>query len=406
MRVSTQQLFLQNIASISDLNAQTQRAQQQIASGKKQLSAADDPVSAARILQLEGQLSASEQYQRNIELAENRLQLIESSLASAETIIFRVQELMVQANDGALSNSDRQAIALEIDERLSELADLTNTRDRDGDYIFAGFKTEDAPFVKVGGSYQYRGDEGVRLVQTSNSSYTAISESGEALFNNIATGSNLAVASAIDSNSSAVVVTSVEVVDQAQFDAVFGEDYVIEFNPGGNIVPAGPNYSITRRSDGAVIATNQPYDPATGISVNGLQLSLSGTPLPGDQFLVESTRSRDMLSTVQFIADNVAAIDNDADRQAFFQQVDIGLDNILESLSRGRSRIGARLNTLDSTRDTLTASDLNNQEILGEIRDLDYAEAVSNLTFLSFVLEATQQSFVRVSGLSLFNFLR
>lgn len=406
MRVSSQQLFLQNIANISDLNAQTQRAQQQIASGKKQLSAADDPVAAVRILQLENQLSSSDQFQRNIDLAENRLQTIESSLASIESVILRIQELMTRANNGAFSNEDRRAIALEMEERLAELVTLANTRDRDGDYVFGGFKTSEPPFVQVGNNFEYRGDEGVRLVQTSDSSYTAISVSGETLFQNISTGSNLAKGGVHPANLSDVEVLDVTVEDQVQFDAVFGEDYIIQFNPVANVAPAGPNYSVLRRDDGAVLVADQPYDPVSGISFNGLQITLSGTPLPGDVYTVESTRQRDLLSTVRFLADNVAAIADPTDRQVFFEQADESLDNVMETLSRGRSRIGARLNSLDSTRDSLAASTLNNQEILGEIRDLDYAEAVSNLTFLTFVLEATQQSFVRVSGLSLFNFLR
>ncbi|WP_281955339.1 flagellin, partial [Pseudophaeobacter arcticus] len=72
----------------------------------------------------------------------------------------------------------------------------------------------------------------------------------------------------------------------------------------------------------------------------------------------------------------------------------------------GRSKIGARLNTLETARNTQDSLDLANNEIVSELRDLDYAEAVSRLTFQSFVLEAAQSSFVRISSLSLFNFLR
>ena len=48
---------------------------------------------------------------------------------------------------------------------------------------------------------------------------------------------------------------------------------------------------------------------------------------------------------------------------------------------------------------------LATQSLVSKVRDLDYAEAVSRLSFQSFVLEAAQQSFVRVSRLSLFNAL-
>jgi flagellar hook-associated protein 3 FlgL len=44
-------------------------------------------------------------------------------------------------------------------------------------------------------------------------------------------------------------------------------------------------------------------------------------------------------------------------------------------------------------------------ETLAEIRDLDYAEALSLLSQQLFGLEAAQQTFARVQGLSLFRFL-
>jgi len=67
--------------------------------------------------------------------------------------------------------------------------------------------------------------------------------------------------------------------------------------------------------------------------------------------------------------------------------------------------LGARMNSIDSTRNLHVDLELQAQEVLSKVRDLDFAEAVSRLSFQSFLLEAAQQSFVRVSGLSLFNAL-
>ena len=41
---------------------------------------------------------------------------------------------------------------------------------------------------------------------------------------------------------------------------------------------------------------------------------------------------------------------------------------------------------------------------LSELEDLDYAKAISQLTQETFVLEAAQASFSKISGLSLFNY--
>ena len=161
---------------------------------------------------------------------------------------------------------------------------------------------------------------------------------------------------------------------------------------------------------GAVESTDVPYDPVVGIQFNGISVALDGVPQQGDQYLIQSTNTGDMLGTIQGIVDNIASFPDDTngsdERSAFIGDTIDNLNNIQDSLLQGRSRIGARLNTIDTTRSTLEAANISNQEILSDIRDLDYAEAISTLSFQSFVLEAAQQSFTRIAGLSLFNFLR
>ena len=49
--------------------------------------------------------------------------------------------------------------------------------------------------------------------------------------------------------------------------------------------------------------------------------------------------------------------------------------------------------------------DLQFNEALSRLEDVDYAEAVSNLTQQRTFLQAAQQSFLKVSNLSLFNYL-
>jgi flagellar hook-associated protein 3 FlgL len=387
MRLSTQTFFQNSSTAIIDINSQVQRLQQQISSGERLLTAADDPVAAARILQLESELGKSDQYKRNIDLAEGRLQLIEGSVAGVEDIIQRVRELVIQSGNGALTNNERTQIATEIEERTKQLVDLTNTRDSGGDYIFGGFNVDAPAFAENASGFDYQGDEGVRLVQIANSSYVAISESGERLFSDIPVSRNEVATTAVSANLGGVAITSAEITDQAAFDAVFPEDFVVTF-------------------DGAAVATDGAYNAASGITLSGFTLELDGVPQQGDQFVVQSTNTSDMLTTVQRIARDMATFNNSTDRDAFIADALNDLDSVFDTLSQGRSRIGARLNTIESTRNTLEITDVNNQATLSSIRDLDYNEAISQLSFQSFVLEAAQQSFVRVSNLSLFNFLR
>lgn len=80
-------------------------------------------------------------------------------------------------------------------------------------------------------------------------------------------------------------------------------------------------------------------------------------------------------------------------------------DRIIENLINVQTNIGARVNSIDSQVSENEARDLQLQKTRSEISDLDYAEAISRLTFQSTALQAAQQSFVRIQGLSLFDFI-
>ncbi|MDX1636172.1 MAG: flagellin, partial [Marinobacter sp.] len=81
----------------------------------------------------------------------------------------------------------------------------------------------------------------------------------------------------------------------------------------------------------------------------------------------------------------------------------INLDNGQESILKTQTELGGRLNAVESSEKFLEDSALYTKEIRSQLQDVDYAEAISKLSFQSFVLEAAQQSFARVSQLSLFD---
>ncbi len=81
------------------------------------------------------------------------------------------------------------------------------------------------------------------------------------------------------------------------------------------------------------------------------------------------------------------------------------LDSALDSVLDVRASIGARLNAIDSQRNMNDTFDLMLQENRSSLEDLDYAEAISRFERQMLALQASQQSFVKIQGLSLFNYL-
>lgn len=81
------------------------------------------------------------------------------------------------------------------------------------------------------------------------------------------------------------------------------------------------------------------------------------------------------------------------------------MDSALESVMNTRAAVGSRMNMLDNQRNANDGFSLVLQENRASLEDLDYAEAVSRFEQQMLALQASQQTFVKIEGLSLFNYL-
>lgn len=183
MRISTQMMQRLAVSSILERQSSLSQTQQQLATGRRILTPAEDPAASTQILMNNQRLSITEQYQTNADRALSRLESEESILVAAGNSLQRIRELAVQGQSAALGQDSRDAIAAEVWQRLDELFDLANSKDGSGEYLFSGFKGNTQPFVNAGpGVYNYQGDQGQRKLQISPTRQTATSDSGSSLF--------------------------------------------------------------------------------------------------------------------------------------------------------------------------------------------------------------------------------
>ncbi len=119
--------------------------------------------------------------------------------------------------------------------------------------------------------------------------------------------------------------------------------------------------------------------------------------------------TRDLLSTVQSLVDTLegaaAGTIDEATYRSQLASAQDDLDLALDHVLTVRARVGARLNEVEAQRDIAADFQLYSTESLSAVEDLDYAEATGRLQLQLTVLQASQQAFVRVQGLSLFNYL-
>jgi flagellar hook-associated protein 3 FlgL len=81
------------------------------------------------------------------------------------------------------------------------------------------------------------------------------------------------------------------------------------------------------------------------------------------------------------------------------------LKNSLGHISKARGNIGAQLNQVESLTTAGTDLSLQFDTRLSKLQGLDYAEAISRFNQQTVQLQASQQSFAKVSQLSLFNLI-
>src|SRR5690606_20386323 len=114
MRLSTNQMFNANVAGYQKGYAGLVKTQEQITSGNRIQTPADDPVGSARLLQLEQQSALLGQYKNNLTDATNSLTQEHSILDSMILVAQRARELAGHAGNGAYNDHDRKAIASEL----------------------------------------------------------------------------------------------------------------------------------------------------------------------------------------------------------------------------------------------------------------------------------------------------
>lgn len=183
MRISSAQFFQMNVAQMNDQQAQLAQLYQQISSGVSLQTPADNPVGAAQAVQLSMTSATLSQYATNQNAALTSLQAEDQALQSVSSVLTSVQTLVVRAGDGSLSDSDRSALATQLQGYRDQLMTLGNSNDGAGNYLFAGLNNSTAPFTtSANGSVSYIGDSGTRNVQISDTSTVSQGDTGAAVF--------------------------------------------------------------------------------------------------------------------------------------------------------------------------------------------------------------------------------
>jgi flagellar hook-associated protein 3 FlgL len=396
MRISTSWMAQQSVNSMLDGQANLSDLQNRINSGKRINQPSDDPVGAARALELSHMTADVAQYQRNITAANARLGLEDQALSTSSDALTRVRTLVLQAINGSQTDETRADIAAELTQIRTQLMGLANGKDGNGDYLFAGNQVGAQPFALQGGTVVYAGDDGQRMVAAGPGMQVATGDPGSAVFMNIPTGNGTFQVSAGAGNAGSAVAGAISVTDRTQWD---NGSYTIAFT-------SPTAYEVRDASNNVVSSGSYSNDGNAVVAFRGVQIAVSGTPAAGDSFGVGPSGKQDVFTTLGNIIDALHTVGGGtAMRNALNEQFS-NLDQAIGTLTQTRAAIGGRMNALDQQQSLNGDLSLQYQTSLSDVQDLDYYDAISKLNLQSTALQAAQMTYTKVQGSTLFDYLR
>jgi flagellar hook-associated protein 3 FlgL len=401
MRVSTAQFYFQNSQQLTNKQSEVNDQINYLSSGKRVITAKDDAVSYGTLAGYKDELANIEKYKRNIIQAENRNSLQDISFGNAENLMQELKRIFTQANNGTLSSADLDSLAEQAKNSQSQLLDIANTKDETGGYIFAGFQTHKEPFsLQPDNTVLYQGDSGVRELQIAKNVSVATNQSGDVAFSNIPNEIGDFSANYIN-NSSGFSVNNATITDPSSYDtATNPPDYKFLFS--------APNDLTVTDGNGVVVVPTAPYTAGQTIAFNGVEVQLSGNPLPGDEVDISPEQSINIFNTIKSAIDWMQAGSsptNPLQHEVNYGEILSQLDQGLNHMTTRRSEAGIRLQLIGSQESNHADAELTLASGKSNIEDLDFAKAVANFEQSKVALQAAQQSFVQVKDLNLFNFI-
>ncbi|KWZ36233.1 flagellar hook-associated protein FlgL [Burkholderia anthina] len=411
MRISSAQYFQLNVTQMNDQQAQLAQLYQQIASGVSLQTAADNPVGAAQAVQLSMTSATLSQYATNQTTALASLQAEDQALQNVSGVLTSAQTLLVRAGDGSLSDSNRAALATQLQGYRDQLLTLANTNDGAGTYLFAGTNNSAPPFKAApNGSVAYVGDTGTRDVQIADSSTVSQSDTGAAVFMSVPAIGSTPVPSAGAANTGTATIGTVTVTNPAA--ATNGHQFAITF--GGT--PAAPTYTVTDNSVSPPSTTPaQAYSAGSAISLgNGMTVTVSGTPAVGDTFAVDpapqASGGADIFSTLDAMisALNKPVTGNPVASAALTNALMTGstkLGNTMRNVTTIQASVGGREQEVKAMQAVNQSAALQTSSNLSDLTSTNMVTTISQYLQVQNALTGAQKAYVQLQNMSLFQYI-
>lgn len=409
--ISTSLFHTLNTRSLSDVTERISGLQGEISSGKNDPRASADPVRALRLSAVSEQTDALDRFSTNIKRVESRLDQADIVLKEATNVQRRIRDLALRTASDTATSEERKSVGIEVTQLRQSLLGLANSRDETGHALFGGFQTRGDPFVDGPDGVSYRGDGGQTRLQVSESLSLPSGVSGADIFGGEA---GTTIFDAIDdflatlgndgTFPSEAATSQGTMLLQPALTRDVGTWSMTLSGPAGE-VPL--SFEVADGSiSGAVDAINA-QTANTGVSAlrdpdtGGILLSTTGE-IGISNVTSTAVRTGPLIGVTSDQGVSSAVVAPDQTRNAVIARLQTASDTIVDQ----RTRVGALSATANAQAEVIDTRKVMMAEATAQLEDLDLAAALTKLQQSLLSRDAAQQSYVKITQKSLFDYLR
>ncbi|SOE48012.1 flagellar hook-associated protein 3 FlgL [Burkholderia sp. D7] len=422
MRISTFEYFTSGVSTMNNQQASLSNLYAEISSGKSLQTAADNPLGAAQAVALTAQAANLAQYSTNQSSALTSLQQEDSTLTSVTNVMQSIQSLVVNAGNGTLNDTDRSALATQLQGYRSTLMTLANTTDANGNYIFAGFQGGSKPFTDnpSGVGATYAGGPGQRQVQISDTRTINVADPGSAIFQSVSSNESAPVSSGSAANTGSGTIGPVSVTNSS--DPANSSTYTITFGTTTTGTPPTTStvssYSVTALNPATGTTTTvtppTPYTAGDNITLGSQTVAISGTPASGDTFTVAPANTgnvsdTDIFTTLDSLVNALKQPADSTSAQATLQNAlttaGTKVSNTYNNVLTTQTAVGGREQEVTATQTAMQTTSTQTASNLSDLVSVNLPAAISQYEMTQTSLQAAQQAFAQIQKMSLFNYL-
>ncbi len=405
MRISTFSTYETAITNFNNMQSSLANTENEISSGIALTSPSVNPTASAQVLVTTQESDINTQYGVNQQNTSDALNTADTSLSGVTNILQSLESLIVEANGPAESSANKTAIALQMQSGVSQLMNLANSTDANGNYIFSGSTVGTPPFASTSNGAVYNGNQETQSIQVDTSQQLPVTFVGSSVFGNIQVSPNAYFGTPSAGNTSTATISNATVTNAAP---VTNDNYAIDFT-------SPTAYNVVDTSTGITLSTGNAYTSGNPITVGGVQFSITngagpgGIPAAGDKFTLQPGNQnifQVLTNAITALKTPVTSQGAQSDLETALTQANKGINSSLNNVLDARDQIGNSLQQVSSLTNVGNKLNINYQTTISDLQNVNLAQAATQLSEEQVTYQAAQKAFISTSGLSLISMLR